>query len=66
MMKDLGNAVIGEHGQGGYTRAGAVWEKRMHGRRVGGKEGGPRLSDENLGALPEEDWVVAMRERNRK
>ena len=63
MMGDLGDTVVGEHGQGGYARAGTAWEEGMGGRGVIRKEGGPRFSDENLGALPKEDCSTAMRER---
>lgn len=66
MMKDLGNTVVREHGEGVYASAGTVWEEGMRGIGVGGEEGGPGLSDENLGALPEEDCANAMRENGRK
>jgi len=59
MMEDLGDAVVGEHCQGGDTRAGTVGEERMRARGVCGKEGGPRFGHENLGTLPEEDPVSA-------
>lgn len=66
MMKDLGNTVVREHGEGVYASAGSVWEEGMWCRGVGGKEGGPGLSDENLGALPEEDYAHDEGEQKKK